>query len=360
MEMIDYRNGLLEFGKELSVLYVEDEADAREQIAKYLSRFFKNVTQAVDGQDGVDKYKSGKFDLVVSDIRMPKKSGIAMSKEIKEIDSEQNILITSAHNDSEYMIELIDIGIGNYILKPIDDDKFLIALYRIAKTISDAKMNEEFQQKIIDSNIELQKSVTRLNRTIKELKGQENRTVALVEKIEENKPLLKSDLEFFKHKKRQKKISALEFDEIFPVSTDSKIIAFEELNDNFDLLINRLSKNIAQSEMDELSSSFKRYSEIMYTIGEFNNLAYSLEIIGGGITLIEDVEDFALIKDLLYAIKSNLEIWLNSVFIDKNAQDIHYLDDSMIGDAVEIERILSNKGALLNEEDESDDDIILF
>lgn len=107
---------------ELKVLYVEYDKSISNSMIRYLSNFFKLVVYSPNGQDGLRKYKEDKFDMVITDLSMPKMNGIDMIKEIKETDDLQVVIITSVHSDSEYLQEAIKIGVDGYIIKPFDFD----------------------------------------------------------------------------------------------------------------------------------------------------------------------------------------------------------------------------------------------
>ncbi len=106
--------------QEFSVLYIEDDSSIRDVMGTYLKKFFKNVVVATDGLEGLNAYKLGDFDIVITDFSMPNMSGLEMIKEIKNLKNTQAVLITTAHNESEYMDEAMEIGIDGYILKPFD------------------------------------------------------------------------------------------------------------------------------------------------------------------------------------------------------------------------------------------------
>ena len=90
--------------KNISILYVEDESDVREFTSKLLSSLLKNVFTAENGQDGLDLYKENinTIDLIVTDINMPKMNGIAMCEKIRELNKEIPIVVTRAHNDTDF------------------------------------------------------------------------------------------------------------------------------------------------------------------------------------------------------------------------------------------------------------------
>ncbi len=139
---------LKKYASECSVLYVEDDELIRTQTANFLGRFFPNVILAEDGQIGLSKYKKQKFDVVITDINMPHLNGIEMIEAIKEINYEQIILVTSAHNDSEYLMKLINLHVMRFILKPFDNKQFLYVLYKIVEELSNQKETKRQQYKI--------------------------------------------------------------------------------------------------------------------------------------------------------------------------------------------------------------------
>jgi len=107
---------------EITILYVEDEHSIRERLAKFLRRFCKELYVAQDGEEGLALYKEHTPDIIVSDIRMPKMTGLEMVKKIKELNPEQIVLFLTAHSDSSFLFEAINLNISAYILKPVDLD----------------------------------------------------------------------------------------------------------------------------------------------------------------------------------------------------------------------------------------------
>ncbi|MEA3383219.1 MAG: hybrid sensor histidine kinase/response regulator [Campylobacterota bacterium] len=137
--------------KQLRVLYVEDEESIRIVLARGLKRRLKELEVAVNGEDGYNKYLKFKPDVIVTDIKMPKLSGLDMSIKIREKDKKTPIIITSAHGESKTLLKAIEIGVNGYILKPIDKDKLFdtITLYGKTKILEDEikqKDNQLVQQ----------------------------------------------------------------------------------------------------------------------------------------------------------------------------------------------------------------------
>jgi C4-dicarboxylate-specific signal transduction histidine kinase len=139
---------LTEYAEKLKILYVEDYEPTREQVAKLLDTLFENVTIAIDGCDGVTKFqdsynKKEPFDVILTDISMPNKNGIDMIKDIQKINKEINVIILSAHSDTEFFIDAIKLNVDGFLIKPLDIDHLLDGLSKIIKKI---KYNEAIEK----------------------------------------------------------------------------------------------------------------------------------------------------------------------------------------------------------------------
>jgi signal transduction histidine kinase len=121
----------------LAVLFVEDDLDFTAIVKELLEKFFGVVEICKDGEEGLNKYKehSG-FDIVITDVTMPRMNGLVMSEKIKEINPSQYILAVSAHSDADKLIKAINIGIESFLLKPVDVMVLLEKLLSIAKIIN--------------------------------------------------------------------------------------------------------------------------------------------------------------------------------------------------------------------------------
>ncbi|MDX2471836.1 MAG: HD domain-containing protein, partial [SAR324 cluster bacterium] len=99
--------------------------------------------------------------------------GMDMIKEIKEINPDQVILVTSAHDESGYLIDLIDLGITNFIAKPLDLKKFLSAVSKTVHFLRLLKLEKaylgELESMVTAKTFELQQTMSVLKETRKEL-----------------------------------------------------------------------------------------------------------------------------------------------------------------------------------------------
>jgi two-component system chemotaxis sensor kinase CheA len=159
---------LLPLTQSLKILYVEDNEEARIQTLKMLTNFCKNIDVAVNGQDGLDKYKNEEtsYDLIITDINMPIMDGLKMSKSILDINKKQHILVISAYNDSKNLQMCIETGITNYLHKPIKLESIIEVLSKTVKSIIESKNSKKHLTKIETSNNELDALVSSFDKYV--------------------------------------------------------------------------------------------------------------------------------------------------------------------------------------------------
>ena len=140
---------LIEHSQHLKLLYVEDNPDAREMTCMILEDFFDHIEVAVDGEDGLEKFKNNNFDIIITDINMPKLNGLDMVDQIRKLDENISILVLSAHNEDDFFIRSIKLNIDGYLLKPIDIEQLTLMLGKVIKKSiyqKEAKSNLHFLQ----------------------------------------------------------------------------------------------------------------------------------------------------------------------------------------------------------------------
>ncbi len=128
---------LQQVSKDLSLLYVEDDRALREKTAVVFKNLFEHVDVAEDGLEGLKLYKryydneDRYYDIIVSDIQMPRLDGIGLTKSIFDIHKKQKIIIISAYNNKEYLIDLINLGVEGFMQKPLSSENLLQILYDV-------------------------------------------------------------------------------------------------------------------------------------------------------------------------------------------------------------------------------------
>lgn len=122
----------------MKVFLVEDEIIMREGIRNNIDwekEGFEFVGEASDGELAYPLIQDSKPDILITDIRMPFMDGLELSRRVKEEMPDIKIIILSGYDEFEYAREGIRIGITEYLLKPIDGNKLLEAVKRVAQLI---------------------------------------------------------------------------------------------------------------------------------------------------------------------------------------------------------------------------------
>ncbi len=159
---------LKELTKNISLLYVEDKDDSRSSVQRYLNKMFNHIHTANNGEKALNLYRKNKYDIVLTDINTPYLNSLDMTRKIKSINPNQEIIITSSYNNTEYFLNAIKMGINGHIIKPIEYTQMNQVLYKSIVNINNLKENLEYK-------IELEKM----------LKKRTSKTVSLEkEKIE--------------------------------------------------------------------------------------------------------------------------------------------------------------------------------
>src|SRR5512138_2310589 len=118
---------------------------------------------AVNGQEGLARYREERPDVVVTDIRMPVMNGLQMARAMRGDYRGALIIVTTAHSDLENMLEAIDIGVDQYVIKPIDTGKLAAALERCAEIIEYRRAHQRF-------HAEREKLISDLRKALAEIK----------------------------------------------------------------------------------------------------------------------------------------------------------------------------------------------
>ncbi|STQ88427.1 response regulator [Helicobacter pullorum] len=112
--------------KKIRVLYVEDEEDILRFASMVLEDYVDKLFIARNGKEALEILKKENIDLIITDILMPKISGIELIREIKKNPlCDTAVIVATAHTETQYLLECIELRVDGYILKPIDVDELL-------------------------------------------------------------------------------------------------------------------------------------------------------------------------------------------------------------------------------------------
>lgn len=139
------------------VLYAEDDVGVSKNVYELLSLLFQEVYLANDGEEAYELFFEHQPDLVITDIKMPRLSGIELAKKIRENDDKAHIIIITAYTEVDFMLEAIELSLLRYIVKPITESKLFDALEKFLQLKEKASLQEIAPEWYYDT---LQKSIT--------------------------------------------------------------------------------------------------------------------------------------------------------------------------------------------------------
>lgn len=114
------------------ILVVDDTKFMRVTLSNMLTKNHHEIIgDAKDGEEAISQYKNVKPDLVIMDITMPIMNGIEAIKEIMKIDDRANIIICSAIGQQKVVVEAIESGARDFIVKPFDENRVLDTVSRV-------------------------------------------------------------------------------------------------------------------------------------------------------------------------------------------------------------------------------------
>lgn len=118
--------------KNKRILLVEDDSMTRIQVSNTLKMLFKTVYCAKDGEEAFSLYEDESPDIILTDIKMPKKDGIKLTRQIRQIDYNIPIIILTSFDDKNILLSAANLAIDGYLVKPIE---FTVLVQMLSKAI---------------------------------------------------------------------------------------------------------------------------------------------------------------------------------------------------------------------------------
>lgn len=378
MSTIDVKR-VQEQTNDLTLLYVEDDNDQREMMSTVLRKFFLSVDMANDGKAGLEQYKrfreeTGKnYDVVLTDINMPFMDGITMAKEIRGLLWNQVIVMASSFSDTEYFLEIINLGVDAFMAKPINHQNMLQAFYKAGKKMQDRRVGVAYCSGNLSRAMVLEEENEALKAQVKKLKRQLGQLLSYGVGAPEVLPV-----EIPQNSSQEIGTPPSAQQQMLRQSFIHKTAAVDYVNDiGGDVLeeIHDLSSLDDQWKDDlctiEIEPSVKNinafvdnvlshYTHAINNLVEFTALAYALDALAISIkahaaTILENTDSFKKMLLLMEHLGNDLSTWREHIFELQDTADIHYLDSSFFSSCMQIEAIITNK-----EIEADDNDFELF
>lgn len=110
------------------ILVIDDEKSIRDTLKEILEYEDHKVDLAEDGEEGLEKFKNNKYEIILLDIKMPKKDGIEVLEDIFSVATDTPVIMISGHGNIDTAVESIKKGAYDFIEKPLDLNRLLVTI----------------------------------------------------------------------------------------------------------------------------------------------------------------------------------------------------------------------------------------
>jgi DNA-binding response OmpR family regulator len=352
------------YGKGKKVLIVDDDTITRKIIFRALQEYFSKVVVSPNGEEALRKYQENNgFDIVITDINMPKMNGIDFSKAIRSINQQQAIIILSSTTDANSLISLIEIGVDNFMLKPFEFDKLARKVLNILENESFKQIIENFKRDQIISEYEKNHKIDNdsSDDTKKDLFYQKHKKIAMA-KLEDEKEAQKVTIQKTVTKEEDVK-TAMDFYVYLQQDLDNKELIGQKISKiisdikHLEMAINRLvlfAQNIdtaiGYSEAEQIMENVSRlFSDVYYSVNEFAILNKIAEVFFEFHLFFADyknldeltpkeVEELLSIEFILIDIKE----FVDTIFVSKTSDNIFIYEQLFKSNLEQIELNIQN------------------
>ena len=141
-----------------TILLADDDDNLRRVLEFQLSEAGYKIRAAADGAEALEIFANYDFDCVISDLRMPKLSGLELLEKIKTINSETPVIVITAFGEVETAVSAMKAGAFDYINKPFNRDEILLTLER-ALNFSETKSENRRLREIVKKDFQIENLV---------------------------------------------------------------------------------------------------------------------------------------------------------------------------------------------------------
>ncbi|GAB4366646.1 MAG: sigma-54 dependent transcriptional regulator [Calditrichia bacterium] len=131
-----------------NILIVDDEPAIRESLSLILREEGYTTDTASNGVEALARVKENDFDLVITDLKMPRMGGLELFEKLKQIDSRVSVMIITAYATLESAIQALRLGAYDYIIKPLEFDDVILRIHRLMEHRSVLRENEYLRQEV--------------------------------------------------------------------------------------------------------------------------------------------------------------------------------------------------------------------
>ncbi|MDD2382748.1 MAG: response regulator transcription factor [Sulfurospirillaceae bacterium] len=115
----------------LSLLLIEDDASLLDELSIFLEDFFEIIDVATNAEDAYEKFVVTTYDLVITDIQLPKQNGLEFVEKIKKKKPSQYVIVISAYKEVDYFLKSIELGIYSFLTKPFNSQQLINTMIKV-------------------------------------------------------------------------------------------------------------------------------------------------------------------------------------------------------------------------------------
>jgi len=138
--------------KNFNILLIDDEINQLDILSGYLKKKRYKIYTAQSGDEGIQIFKNNFIDIILSDYKMPDKTGIEVLEEVKKINPEVSFIMITAHGTVENAVKAMRFGAFDYISKPIDLDELELLLERVIENQNLKSENLLLKNQLLEKN----------------------------------------------------------------------------------------------------------------------------------------------------------------------------------------------------------------
>ena len=131
-----------------SLLIIDDEPLMRLSMLDALKAVGYDVQEASTGTEGIEKIRSERFDLVITDLRLPGADGIQIVQSCKDASLKTEVIVITAYGSVDTAVQAMKSGAYDYITKPFSMDELLLVVERVAKVVELQRENQELRKEL--------------------------------------------------------------------------------------------------------------------------------------------------------------------------------------------------------------------
>jgi two-component system chemotaxis response regulator CheY len=192
-------------------------------------------------------------------------------------------------------------------------------------------------------------------RLLKYLEDKSDKLETIVEEKKESKHVSEYEQKILS-KTHFNKLTAAEYVETTAISLIDKIENLESIEDEMEAITIKFELELLQEELEELTQLLDTYVSVILDLMDFEHFAYALKSLNEFFKTLEvsslDAKDKKKFSILFLHLLDDIREWRNKIFIKKDANDIHYLDSSLLSSCLQVQSIFEKQEVIKEDEDD--------